>query len=149
MTETSANPEAARLLFPALDALLRGDVQPWVDMFHEDGVMEFPYAPPGWPRRLRGQQAIAAYLRPYPERISVERVLRREVHACGPVAVAEFTCRSVARRTGVRFDMDYVGVFTVEQGKVRRYRDYWNPLVALEVMGGDGLPPVAAGEETA
>ena len=52
MTTNEAGVSAERLLFGALDALRLGDTNPWAEMFHDDGVMEFPYAPPGFPERL-------------------------------------------------------------------------------------------------
>jgi ketosteroid isomerase-like protein len=136
MTTTEPGPAAERLLFDALDALKRGDVQPWVDMFQDDGVMEFPYAPAGGHTRLDGKAAIAEYLRPYPERISIKRVIRRAVYHCGDVMVAEFACESTALSTGNAFEMNYVGIVTIQNGKVKHYRDYWNPLVAVQAFGG-------------
>ena len=66
MTTTEAGSAAESLLFDALEGLKQGDVKPWVDMFHDDGVMEFPFAPPGYPARLDGKAAIADYVRTYP-----------------------------------------------------------------------------------
>ena len=42
---TEADQNAEKLLFDALDALVRGDTAPWAAMFHDDGVMEFAKAP--------------------------------------------------------------------------------------------------------
>lgn len=134
MTENNLADES--LLFDALDALRRGDVQPWVEMFHDDGVMEFPYALPGFPKRLDGKTAIAEYMRSYPERVSIERIVRRAVHHCGNVMVAEFACEGTAVATGNRFEMSYVGIMTVLNGKLKHYRDYWNPVVAIQALGG-------------
>jgi len=61
MTEAGSASES--MLFDALEGLERGDVKPWVDMFRDDGVMEFPFAPPGYPSRLDGKAAIAEYMR--------------------------------------------------------------------------------------
>jgi ketosteroid isomerase-like protein len=50
--------------------------------------------------------------------------------------VAEFACDATAVASGNTFRMDYVGLLTVVDGKVKLYRDYWNPLVAIRAMGG-------------
>jgi uncharacterized protein len=126
---------AEPMLFDALDALKRGDVRPWVDMFDDDGVMEFPYAPPGFPSRLDGKAAIAEYMRTYPDHLSIERVIPRAVYHCDDVMVVEFACESRVVTNGARFEMNYIGVVKTEDGKVKHYRDYWNPLVALQAMG--------------
>ena len=45
----------AREVFERSLALLSaGAVQEWVDLFHPDGVAEFPFAPPGLPRTVAG-----------------------------------------------------------------------------------------------
>jgi uncharacterized protein len=136
MTTTEPGRAAERLLFDALDALKQGNVHPWVNMFHDDGVMEFPYAPAGGHGRLDGKAAIAEYLKPYPERISIRRVKRRAVYYCGDVMVAEFACESTALPTGNDFEMNYVAIVTMQDGKIKHYRDYWNPLVAVQAFGG-------------
>lgn len=129
-----------RSLFDALDALKQGDVTPWVGMFHDDGVMEFPYAPPGNPGRLDGKQEIAGYMEHYPEHIAIKSVEKRGAYAADGVLVVEFTADGVAVPTGNSFIMNYIGVIRHEDGRIRHYRDYWNPLVALEAMGrSDGL----------
>ena len=141
---------AERMLFDALGALKRGDVRPWVEMFHDDGVMEFPYAPPGFPGRLDGKAAIAEYMRTYPEHLSIERVVRRAVYHCDDVMVAEFACEATVVTNGNRFEMNYVGVVKTEGGKVKHYRDYWNPLVALQAVGGhEALLAFASKEQRA
>ena len=150
MTTTEPGPAGERLLFNALDALKHGNVHPWVDMFHDDGVMEFPYAPAGGHTRLDGKAAIAEYLRPYPERISIRRVIPGAVYHCGEIMVAEFACESTALSTGNQFKMDYVAIVTVQNGRVKHYRDYWNPLVAIQAFGGlDALLKPAGAEPEA
>jgi uncharacterized protein len=149
MTTTEPGHAAERLLFDALDALKHGNTRQWVDMFHDDGVMEFPYAPAGGHARLDGKAAIAEYLRPYPERISIRRVIRRAVYHCGEVMVAEFACESTAVPTGNQFEMNYVAIVTVQNGKIKHYRDYWNPLVAIQAFGGlEALTNLSAKEPT-
>lgn len=127
---------AEQMLFDALDALKRGDVKPWVEMFHEDGIMEFPYAPEGYPKLLDGKAAIAAYMQSYPEHVSIQQVIKRAIHHCADAMVAEFSCEATAVASGNPYRMDYVAIVSIADGKVKIYRDYWNPLVAIVAMGG-------------
>ncbi|MFD5422063.1 nuclear transport factor 2 family protein [Streptomyces sp. NPDC127069] len=130
----SASP--ADLYRHGLRLLLDKDIPGWVGLWAEGGVMEFPFAPLGWPRRLEGREAVAAYMRPYPERIDLhdfpEADLRIHETADPRTIVAEM--RGVGRLVGPGrpFDMTYIAVVTVEDGKFTSYRDYWNPLAVLE-----------------
>jgi ketosteroid isomerase-like protein len=66
----SAHTSPADLYRHGLRLLLAKDIPGWVGLWAEDGVMEFPFAPQGWPERLAGKAAIAAYMRDYPDRES-------------------------------------------------------------------------------
>jgi uncharacterized protein len=126
-------------LFEALEALAQKNVEPWIQMFHEDGVIEFPFAPAGFPQRVEGKSAIAAYMRPFPDTFSIDKVVKVDVHHCGEtMMVAEFRCEGRAVKTGNRYNQSYVGVVSHVDGKVKKYRDYFNPIVAIESLGGVG-----------
>ncbi|MGD0700500.1 MAG: hypothetical protein ABSA02_11515 [Trebonia sp.] len=55
------------------------------------------------------------------------------------VAVIEMTATGKLKDTGEPYDQSYVVVLTARDGRITRYRDYWNPLKALK--------PVAGGEQ--
>ncbi|MFF2198491.1 nuclear transport factor 2 family protein [Streptomyces sp. NPDC058157] len=124
-----------------LRLLLDKDISGWVGLWAEGGVMEFPFAPPGRPRRLEGREAVAAYMRPYPGRIDLhdfpEADLRIHETADPRTIVAEM--RGVGRfvGSGRPFDMTYIAVVTVVEGEFTSYRDYWNPLAALDAAAED------------
>ena len=126
----------AELYRHGLRLLLAKDIPGWVGLWAEDGVMEFPFAPPAWPQRLVGRTAIADYMRPYPGRIDLhdfpEDDLR--IHETADPRTVVVEMRGVGRlvETGHPFDMRYVAVVTVEEGRFTSYRDYWNPLAVLE-----------------
>ncbi|MEU7606642.1 nuclear transport factor 2 family protein [Streptomyces sp. NPDC041003] len=116
----------------SLRLLLAKDIPGWVGLWADDGVMEFPFAPPGWPEQLEGRKAIAAYMRDYPDHI--------DLHDFPDVRILESTdpgtivveMRGVGRlvATDGPFDMRYIAVVTVQDGRFTTYRDYWNPLAA-------------------
>ncbi|MEU7729139.1 nuclear transport factor 2 family protein [Streptomyces sp. NPDC040724] len=116
----------------SLRLLLAKDIPGWVGLWADDGVMEFPFAPPGWPEQLEGREAIAAYMRDYPDHI--------DLHDFPDVRILESTdprtivveMRGVGRlvATDGPFDMRYIAVVTVQDGRFTTYRDYWNPLAA-------------------
>ncbi|MFD8544431.1 nuclear transport factor 2 family protein [Streptomyces sp. NPDC059649] len=120
----------------SLRLLLDKDIPGWLGLWAEDGVIEFPFAPPGWPSRLEGREAIAAYMRPYPHHIELhdfpEADLR--IHETADPRTLVVEMRGVGRlvETDRPFDMTYIAVVTVKDGRITSYRDYWNPLVVLE-----------------
>ena len=144
---TEQSRKAERMLFDALDAVMRGEPMLWAEMFHDDGVMEFPYAPPGYIAKLEGKAAIAEYMRRYPELISPRSFRALGVYHCDDTLIAEFVGSGVSVPTGATFEMTYVSILTIEDGKIRRYRDYWNPLTAIQASGDLTALRALGGEE--
>jgi ketosteroid isomerase-like protein len=122
----------------ALEGLVAGDVTAWVEMWADDGRMEFPYGPEGYVPSVEGKAAIYEYLRDYPTKIRIDRVTELNVYqALDPDrAVVEFAVEGEALPTGRSYRQRYVGIVTLRGDKIANYRDYWNPLVAIQAFGG-------------
>ncbi|MPY52385.1 nuclear transport factor 2 family protein [Streptomyces acidicola] len=118
----------------SLRLLLDKNIPAWVGLWAEDGVMEFPFAPQGWPRRLEGKEAIDAYMRPYPDHIDVHDFPDVRIHQTTDPQTIVVEMRGVGRlvETDSPYDMTYIAVVTVQDGLITSYRDYWNPLAAGE-----------------
>ncbi|MFD9686344.1 nuclear transport factor 2 family protein [Kitasatospora sp. NPDC059146] len=129
-----ANTPPAELYRHGLRLLLDKDIPAWVGLWAEDGVMEFPFAPPGLPRRLEGREAVAAYMRDYPDHIDLHDFPELRIHRTTDAATIVVEMRGVGRvvRTGDPFDMSYIAVVTVRDGRFTAYRDYWNPLAVQQ-----------------
>ncbi|MFD3441032.1 nuclear transport factor 2 family protein [Streptomyces sp. NPDC058685] len=127
-----------------LKLLLDKDIPAWVDLWDEAGVLEFPFAPDGWPQRLEGKAAVADYMRGYPDHIDLHDFPYVEIHRTVAPETIVVEMRGVGRlvETGSPFDMSYIAVVTVENGLITRYRDYWNPLAlqdpATDFAGSNG-----------
>ncbi|WP_437674509.1 nuclear transport factor 2 family protein [Sorangium sp. So ce131] len=121
-----------------LERLVNKDTAGWVSMFAEDGAMEFPFAPPGYPERLEGRAAIAEYMRGYPDIVDLASFHVEAFHqTVNPdVVIVEFSTSGRAIPTNRPYTMRYVGVITMRGGEIVNYRDYWNPLVAAAALGG-------------
>ncbi|WP_433190600.1 nuclear transport factor 2 family protein [Actinoallomurus sp. CA-150999] len=130
----SAHTTASDLYRHSLRLLLEKNVPGWVDLWAEDGVMEFPFAPQGWPGRLEGKEAIAAYMRGYPDHIDLHDFPDVRIHQTTDPETIVVEMRGVGRlvETGRPFDMTYIAVVTVQDGRIVSYRDYWNPLAVVE-----------------
>jgi ketosteroid isomerase-like protein len=125
------------MLRETLGERLNPGAETFVQMFAEDGVMEFPYALPS-PRRLEGREALAAhlaYLARLVELLSVSDVVKHET-ADPEVFIVEFASSGRAVATGEPFEQRYISVIRVRDGHIVHYKDYWNPLAILRTMRG-------------
>jgi ketosteroid isomerase-like protein len=135
---TSPPASPADLFRHSLRLLLAKDIPAWVDLWAADGVAEFPFAPDGRPRRLEGKEAVAASMRHHPEHIDLHDFPGLRIHRTDDPHTVVAEMRGVGRlvRTDAPFDMTYIVVMTVRNGRIASYRDYWNPLV-VQVPGAD------------
>ncbi len=131
--------KSEELVAHALELLLRGDMVAFAGLWAEDGVLEFPFAQPGFPRRLDGRAAVQDYLRDYPDLFDVREIPEQVVHrtADAEVTVVEFTVNGTVVATQEPYTMSYIAVITVRDGEIQHYRDYWSPVAAAGVLGGE------------
>ncbi|EBA08675.1 nuclear transport factor 2 family protein [Sagittula stellata] len=142
--------------FDSFSGLLRGALgdrlkggSDLVDLFCEDVVFEFPYAPEGLPRRLEGLSALADHLTRLGPMLELREFTLHAVHPAGDTVIFEFSCEGKGIATGLPYDQDYISVVTLREGRIARYRDYWNPLVAVHALGGaEAAAKAYAGEAT-
>jgi hypothetical protein len=129
-------PSLCSLLREALGDKLTPNAQTLLEMCSEDVVFEFPYHPPGFQERVEGRTALEAYLPTVSKLISIEsRTLNHAfISVKGDMAAIEFSCRGHSQETNARYDQDYVSIIELNDGRISRYRDYWNPLVVLSAI---------------
>ncbi|MFC4562307.1 nuclear transport factor 2 family protein [Nocardiopsis mangrovi] len=144
MTETdTARPDvedvrsAARQAFRNhLDFLSSGRIPEWVDLFTEDGVLEFPYGPEGYPSKVSGKAGLRAYMDKFPDNFRVDFIDLRFHDTVEPsLVIAEFRSQGIALATGRPYEQTYISVVETKNGKISRYVDFWNPLVAEKALG--------------
>ncbi|WP_326726187.1 nuclear transport factor 2 family protein [Streptomyces sp. NBC_00243] len=130
----TTNTAPADLYRHGLRLLLDKDIPAWVDLWDGDGILEFPFAPEGWPKRLEGKAAIAEYMRDYPDHIDLHDFPYVEIHQTVTPETIVVEMRGVGRvvDTGSPFDMSYIAVVTIRNGLITSYRDYWNPLAVQD-----------------
>ncbi|MFF0823135.1 nuclear transport factor 2 family protein [Micromonospora haikouensis] len=131
---------ATDLFHQAMDLLLAKDMAGFIALFADDAVLELPFAPAGQPDRVAGRAALHDYLIGYPQLLDVREITDVTVHetADPTVVVAEFTASGVVVATGRPYQLRYIAVLTIRDGRIVRYRDYWNPQAAQELLG-EGL----------
>lgn len=123
------------LLRGALGARLKGGPEA-ADLFTEDVVFEFPYAPEGLPVRLEGLPSLADHLARVGPMLELRAFTLHAVYPSEAAVIVEFSCQGQGVATGLPYDQDYISVVTLREGRIARYRDYWNPMVVLDAFGG-------------
>jgi hypothetical protein len=50
--------------------------------------------------------------------------------------VVELTINGHLKSNGAEYNQRYVTFFEFESGKIKHYREYWNPIVSIDAYGG-------------
>jgi uncharacterized protein len=120
-----------------LESLRRRDMREFANQWAPDGVMEFPFAPPGYPQ-LQSREDVWNYVKDYTDKIRLDVVteLRRH-HTLDPdTVILEFSVDGIAVQTGSEYHMSYISVITLGANGIQHYRDYWNSLAVAMSLGG-------------
>lgn len=116
-------------------------VEDFVDMFTENGVMEFPYSPEGRIQKLEGHDAMKDYFEHVRDLIAISDMMNPQTYISqdGKNAIVEFECQGEVVATGRPYNQKYVSVISLSEGKISRYRDYWNPLVLINALKDENV----------
>jgi uncharacterized protein len=123
----------------------------WIDLWSDDGVLEFPFAPPGRRRRYVGKADILAYMKPVAMRMAGRvKVAGVEYFHVHPMFNPTMSCLEMGVKgrvveTGALYDQKYISIIETKGGKLSCYREYWNPIVSMDANGGRGAWTAAFG----
>lgn len=147
-TDDERRAHTDRIVDTLLDSLRRNDMRAFADLWAPDGVMDFPFAPPGY-SVLRSRAEVWDYVKDYPGIIRLDTITEhRRHHSLDPTTVVlEFSAEGVALQTGNDYRMDYISVITTGPAGIVHYRDYWNSLAAAAALGGVGTLMTAFGQD--
>ena len=129
--------------FPAmlrrvLGERLNPDLETFPEMFTPDGVLEYPFAPPGLNTSFAGREAIIENfqrIRKFLRIDSVFDVSEISVSDANTI-VLEFYGRGEGLITNEIYNQRYISVISMHDGQIVRYKDYWNPLEIIRVAKG-------------
>ena len=134
---------------PAISAALKylavvkgAALDEWMDIWAEDAVVEFPYSPDPYPRRLEGKNAIYAYYRDIAPAFELreEKPFTLYPSSDPRVGIFEISLGFLIRSTGKEYAQDYIGIVRVrDDGRIAFYREYADPLRALRAFRPDGV----------
>ena len=142
---TSGDQVALKDKFPGFTDLLRqglGDLlapgaESLTEMLAADGVVEFPFAPSGLIRSLTGRTELQAHLESLGDALELTSFHDLRVHrtADPEVVILEYQAEGRSAETDAPYNQTYISVFTLRDGYIQHFRDYWNPLVVLGAVG--------------
>jgi uncharacterized protein len=109
----------------------------WIELWAEDGELRFPFAPLGRKSICRGRAEILAYMSAAGRVVADTHETVRLYPMQNPhIAVMELTVKGHTPSTGAPYNQTFVLFLETKGGKIWRYREYWNPLVTIDALGG-------------
>jgi uncharacterized protein len=120
--------------------MVLGEGVVFADLFAADGVLNYPFAPPGMPTELRGRDAIRAFhggnaaeRRSLFEIEGIDVVVRETDDP--EVVVAEIEHHGHSHATGGPYRFRALGVIRVRDGEIVTYDDYMDPIAMAALLG--------------
>jgi uncharacterized protein len=132
-------PATPREIAEQVRRMVAGEGVVFADLFAADGVMTYPFAPPGHPAELRGREAIRAFfagLGRSRELFAMEGVAAQAWQTDDPeVVITEITHHGQSTVTGAPYRFTALGVIRVRGGEIVRYDDYMDPIALARLVG--------------
>jgi len=122
--------------------MVAGEGVTFADLFAADGILTYPFAPPGHPKELRGRDAIRSYFagmgqsRQLFVMDGVDAVVRETDDP--EVVITEITHHGRSLVTGAPYRLTALGVIRVREGQIVRYDDYMDPIALARLLGRTG-----------
>ena len=143
MSETDSTESFPAMLRRVLGNRLRPDAETFPDMFAEDGILEYPFAPPGLNTPIAGRDAIVANFERIRKVLRIDSVADvTEIAVSDPnmvvpnMVVLEFSGRGEGVLTREAYNQRYISVLKMRDGNIALYKDYWNPIALLQAING-------------
>jgi uncharacterized protein len=122
-----------------IDAINAWDFDTQSELLADDAVFEMPYAPDGFERRITGRDEIIAFVETIPAITDAENLHDVELDTLysdpGEI-VAEYRSDMVIKPTGAVYRNEYICRFTVRDGRVTRFAEYYDPIRLVIALGG-------------
>ena len=107
----------------------------YLDMFHDDAMLQFPYLP-GGPVRIEGKAAMAPYLGSAQGGTDFHEFVLDSCRPCeGGVVVMEYHCHATDTKSGRPYPQRYIGVLRLRDERLSLLREYLNPLLNMALAG--------------
>jgi ketosteroid isomerase-like protein len=119
--------------------MVAGDGVVFADLFSADGVLRYPFAPPGMPREIKGRDAMREYHGAASSRRSlleiegVDMVVRDTDDP--EVVVVEIEHHGYSHGSGGPYRFRALGIVRVRDGEIVEYDDYMDPIALAALLG--------------
>lgn len=105
------------------------------EIYTEDLVVEFPFAPEDHTRRLDGPEAFLAFFARISSFAEGFSIGEPTLIVDGDRFVAQYHGSATFKSTRLPYEQDYVLVGTVRDGKLAHLKEHYDPLRVLRAMG--------------
>lgn len=101
----------------------------YANLFTEDVVHEYPYAPAPYSTKVEGRDAITAYIANVTQSATNWNFTNFAFLATSDpdTVFVEFEGSALVIATGKKYQQIYIGRITLREGKIAHYREFWNP----------------------
>lgn len=119
--------------------MVAGEEVAFADLFAPDGVLRFPFAPPGMPREIHGREAVRASRhaeagqRALFTMHGVDMLVRETDDP--EVVVVEIEHHGHSHVLGAPYRFRALGVMRVRDGLIVSYDDYMDPIAMAALVG--------------
>jgi uncharacterized protein len=135
-------PMSPREVAEQVRKMVAGEGVEFADLFAADGVLTYPFAPPGQPPELRGRDAIRARfsgISHFRELFTMAGVDAVTWQTDDPeVVITEITHHGTSNVTGAPYRLTALGIIRVRDGMIVRYEDYMDPIAMARMLGRTG-----------
>jgi ketosteroid isomerase-like protein len=115
--------------------------QAWKDRWATDGVWEMPFAPDPLPKVIEGQKVIGHFADWLFAIAPDLRVVELSIEETKDPALVlmEVRLTSTLADSGRPYANTYCSLMRIVDGKIKLFREYFDPTVVLDAFGVDGL----------
>ena len=108
----------------------------YANLWTEDAVHEYPYAPAPYPPKLEGRDTITSYIANVAQSATNWSFTNFSFSATSDpdTVYVEFEGSALVVATGKTLKQIYVGRITLREGKIAHFREFWNPGWILEAF---------------
>lgn len=123
-----------------LKDVLAGQIDPachdFLDMLSRNVVLEFPFSPVEGVRKVEGLTAATDYVKSTAALVTIDHLDVARVHRAGEggTIIIEYSAVGHGQNSGVTYHQSYVTMIDMTDGKIVRFRDYWNPGAFADVL---------------
>jgi ketosteroid isomerase-like protein len=125
--------ENVEIVRTALTALDQRDVERYLSVASPEIELISPTSPLEGPSI--GHDGIRVFFKEMETFAESSRFEVQEIRAVGPRVLAFFTVTGVGRTSGIEMSMDVAGLYSIEDGKIRRAHIFTDRQAALEAAG--------------